>query len=181
LQSGSVVYLKRQLQGWPSALTIKELASVGLADTGPFRQFLVSDFSHAPLVCTGQTGSQEARMVEVCCPSNDYPAAVLHTANVQDRNYLQQWREFRKLKQEELAEKVGTTKSVISLLENEKRPLSSKWLRKLATALDTTPGRILDVDPNETGAEILDIWDHIKTSDRARAVRVLRSLTGTDD
>lgn len=100
---------------------------------------------------------------------------------MQDRNYLQQWREFRKLKQEELAEKVGTTKSVISLLENEKRPLSSKWLRKLAVALDTTPGRILDVDPNETGAEILDIWDHIKTGDRARAVRVLRSLTGTDD
>jgi transcriptional regulator with XRE-family HTH domain len=99
----------------------------------------------------------------------------------EERNFLQQWREFRKLSQEALADKVGTTKSVISLLENEKRPLSSKWLRKLAEALDTTPGRILDIDPNETGAEILQLWDHMRTDDRQRAVRILRSMTGTDN
>lgn len=122
-------------------------------------------------------------MAFVCTPSDDTVFTVCDTANVavEERNYLRQWREFRKLKQEELAEKAGTTKAVISLLENEKRPLSSKWLRKFAEALDTTPGRILDVDPNETGAEILDIWDHMRTDDRERAVRVLRSLTGTHD
>lgn len=122
-------------------------------------------------------------MAFVCTPSNDRFLLVAHDANMatEDRNYLRQWRKFRQLSQEQLAEKVGTTKSVISLLENEERPLSSKWLRKLGDALDTTPGRILDIDPNETGAEILDIWDSIKDVDRARAVRVLRSLTGTDN
>lgn len=120
-------------------------------------------------------------MAEVCYPSNDYVFAAAHIANMADRNYLQQWREYCGFTQEELAEKVGTTKSVISLLENEKRPLSSKWLRRLADALKTTPGRILDVDPNETGAEILNIWDHMKNDDRERAVRLLRSLTGTDN
>lgn len=98
-----------------------------------------------------------------------------------EHNFLRHWRKKKGLTLEELAEKVGTTKAVVSLLENEKRPLSAKWLRKFAEALDTTPGRILDVDPNEASAEVLDIWDHMSKRDRPRAIRVLRSLTGTGD
>lgn len=118
----------------------------------------------------------------VCAPYDDQILPVCDNATVdEDRNYLRQWREKAKLSQEELADRVGTTKSVISLLENEKRPLSSKWLRKLAEALGTTPGRILDINPEEASADILDIWDHIRVTDRPTAVRVLRSLTGTND
>lgn len=117
----------------------------------------------------------------VCAPYNDQILQVCDKRAVEDRNYLRQWREKAGLSQEELAEKVETTKGVISLLENEKRPLSSKWLRKLADALGTTPGRILDIDPSEASADILDIWDSIRAKDRPTAVRVLRSLTGTND
>jgi transcriptional regulator with XRE-family HTH domain len=120
-------------------------------------------------------------MAFVCAPYNDLSDAVCQNATVGNQNYLRQWREKRGLTQEQLAEKVGTVKGVISLLESEKRPLSSKWLRKFADALDTTPGRILDIDPDEVSADILDIWDHIDADDRPRAMRVLRSLTGTDD
>jgi transcriptional regulator with XRE-family HTH domain len=136
-----------------------------------------------PLVCTGQTAIQAPLAKNVCGLRNDYPLSLAHIANMaeEDRNYLRAWREFKGMTQDELAEKVGTTKAVISLLENEKRPLSSKWLRKLGDALGTTPGRILDVDPQGVSAEVLDIWDHIKVEDRDRAVRVLRSLTGTND
>jgi transcriptional regulator with XRE-family HTH domain len=119
-------------------------------------------------------------MAFVCSLCDDYRDAVCDNATV-DRNYLKQWREKKELSQEELAEKVGTTKSVISLLENEKRPLSAKWLRKLADALGTTPGRILDIDPDETSAEMLNAWDELNKRDRPRAIRVLRSLTGTDN
>src|SRR4051812_17675926 len=99
----------------------------------------------------------------VCAPCDDTDLAVCDNATVaEERNYLRQWRDKAKLSQEELADRVGTTKSVISLLENEKRPLSAKWLRKLAEALGTTPGRILDVNPDETNADVLDIWDHIR-------------------
>ena len=98
-----------------------------------------------------------------------------------DRNYLKAWREFRGLSQDDLADKVDTTKSVISLLENEKRPLSSKWLRKLAEALDTQPGHILDHDPNEVSTDIFDLWGRIGQRDREQAARVLRTFaTGTD-
>jgi transcriptional regulator with XRE-family HTH domain len=126
---------------------------------------------------------QDGAQIFVCTSRDDYLLRLGHIANMadEDRNYLRAWREKEGLTQEELADKVGTNKAVISLLENEKRPLSSKWLRKFADALGTTPGRILDVDPAEVSAEILDIWDHIKSEDRPRAVRILRSLTGTDD
>lgn len=98
-----------------------------------------------------------------------------------ERNYLRDWREFRKMSQEELADKIGTTKAVISLLENEKRPLSSKWLRKLAVPLKTKPGHILDHDPHDLPSDVHDLWDDIPLELRAQAVRVLRTFaTGTD-
>lgn len=114
---------------------------------------------------------------------NDKHFVAVHTAYMarEDRNYLKAWREYRKLNQDQLAEMVGTTKAVISLLENEKRPLSSKWLRKLAEALDTQPGHILDHDPNEVPNDVFDLWSRIGKSDRAQAARILRTFaTGTD-
>jgi transcriptional regulator with XRE-family HTH domain len=132
-----------------------------------------------PLVCTGQTLNQ---VPFVCGPHNDRFALLAHNVRVanDERNYLKAWREFRGLTQEELADKAETTKAVISLLENEKRPLSSKWLRKFAEILKTQPGHILDHDPNEVNADIFDLWARIGKEDRQRAARVLRSLTGTD-
>lgn len=97
----------------------------------------------------------------------------------EERNHLKAWREKRGLSQEELAERVGTTKSVVSLLENEKRPLSSKWLRKFAEALKTKPGYILDHDPNELNDDVFDIWDRIAAGDRTQAARVLSTFAKT--
>lgn len=97
----------------------------------------------------------------------------------EDRNYLKEWRLFRGLSQDELAAKIETTKAVISLLENEKRPLSSKWLRRLAEALDTQPGYILDHDPNEISSDIFDIWSRIDEIDREQAARILSTFTRT--
>lgn len=73
-------------------------------------------------------------------------------------NNLRAWREFRELTQDELAALVGTNGSVISLLESGTRGLSLKWLLKLAPPLKTTPGMILDHDPNDLDNSILEIW-----------------------
>lgn len=96
-----------------------------------------------------------------------------------DRNYLRQWREFRKMSQDDLAKKAETTKSVISLLENEKRSLSSKWLRKFAAILDTEPGHILDNNPNDLDTDIIAIWSRI--DDKAQAMKVLRSFISDEE
>lgn len=89
-------------------------------------------------------------------------------------NHLRAWREFRGLKQAELAEKVGTSESVISLLEKGRRKLSPKWLRMLAPALDTTPGFILDHDPNELPTDMLDLWSKVSPEDRPRALEAIK-------
>jgi transcriptional regulator with XRE-family HTH domain len=110
---------------------------------------------------------------------------MLHNVEVEKNrspNNLKAWREFRKLSQAELAEKVGTTGSMISMLETEQRGLSAKWLRRLAPALGTTPGHLLDLDPEEMDADLFDIWTAIADRDKPRAKRVLEAFrTGTTD
>jgi transcriptional regulator with XRE-family HTH domain len=118
--------------------------------------------------------------VNVCTGANAFASGVAHTANMP--NYLKAWREFRSLSQDELAAKVDTTKSVISLWENDKRSLSDKVLRRLAEALETQPGHLLDVDPSDLDNDIVDIWTRLSKNDRRQAADILRTFlkTGTD-
>jgi transcriptional regulator with XRE-family HTH domain len=101
----------------------------------------------------------------------------------QPANHLREWREFRGMSQDELAARVETAKGVISLLENGKRALSDKWLRRLADVLDTRPGHILDIDPNDLDTDIVDIWTRLDKNDQAQAASILRTFikSGTDD
>ena len=74
------------------------------------------------------------------------------------RNYLRAWREYRGMTQAQLAAVVGTEGSVISLLESGDRGLSDRWLRPLAHALKTTPGVLLDFDPQTVDEVMLELW-----------------------
>ena len=89
-------------------------------------------------------------------------------------HYLKEWRKFRRMTQDKLAEAVDTSKSVISDLERGNLQLSPKWLRKLAPVLGTQPGHILDHDPNNLDTDIIDIWTRIE--DKAQAMKVLQSF-----
>lgn len=91
-------------------------------------------------------------------------------------NNLKAWREFREMTQEQLAEAIGTTASVISLIENGQRQLSLKWLQRLGPALSTTPGFILDHDPNDLPTEVLDIWGSIPEEAQQQALAVLKAF-----
>jgi transcriptional regulator with XRE-family HTH domain len=98
-------------------------------------------------------------------------------------NYLRAWRTFRKLTQDQLAEKVGTTQHQIAFLENGDRGLSAKWLRRLAPALDTTPGMLLDHDPHTLDNDIIDIWAHAGSREKRQISDIAKTIlrTGTDD
>lgn len=93
-------------------------------------------------------------------------------------HYLRQWREFRELTQEQLAAKVrpATNASVISLLESGDRGLSNKWLERLAPALGTKKGFILDMNPYETDTAILEIWGLIPEDDRDRVKGIMQAF-----
>jgi DNA-binding XRE family transcriptional regulator len=101
-------------------------------------------------------------------------------------NHLRAWRKtkregFEPMTQQELADALGTAKSVISDLERGVVQLSDKWLRRLAPVLKTQPGYILDYDPGEVDNDIIDIWSRIDVNNRPQAARILRALTGTND
>lgn len=57
-------------------------------------------------------------------------------------HYLKEWRDFRGLSQEQLAEaaKPSASKSAISKLEKGKRKLTAAWMRRLAPPLGIDPG-----------------------------------------
>jgi len=91
-------------------------------------------------------------------------------------NNLRAWREFRQITQDELAALVGTNGSVISLLESGARGLSLKWLLKIAPALKTTPGMILDHDPNDLDTSILEIWANVPDDVKPQATAILQTF-----
>ncbi len=78
--------------------------------------------------------------------------------------------------QEALAERVGTAGNVIGLLESGERGLSHKWLLKLAPALDTTPGFLLDHDPNDLDASFLDACLQVNEADKPQVLAILQTF-----
>jgi transcriptional regulator with XRE-family HTH domain len=91
-------------------------------------------------------------------------------------NHLKAWREHRHMTQAKLAEAIGTTGAVISLLESGERRLSDKWLRKIAPVLNTRPGHLLEFDPSDAASDILEIWSAIPDESRDQAREVLKAF-----
>lgn len=95
-------------------------------------------------------------------------------------HFLREWRTFRKLTQADVAELVGTTASMINHLENGNRGLSHKWLIRLAPALGTSPGFLLDQNPHALPNQILEIWNRADPAQRAQLIRVAEAIVPRD-
>ena len=91
-------------------------------------------------------------------------------------SHLRAWRVYRQLSQAELAKRVETTQHNIAYLETGERGLSAKWLRKLATALDTTPGMLLDHDPHTLDNDIIEIWATASNRQRLQITEIAKTL-----
>lgn len=63
------------------------------------------------------------------------------------RNFVKQWRIYREMTVEELAEAAEMSTGNISALENQRQGYSPEGLEKLAKALKTTRTALLEVDP----------------------------------
>ena len=92
------------------------------------------------------------------------------------RNYLKAWRDFRGMTQAKLAEAIGTTGAVISLIEAGERRLSDKWADRIAPVLGTRAGFLFDTDPNSLDTDILEIWTEIPEERREQAREVLKTF-----
>ena len=105
--------------------------------------------------------------------------------------YAAAWRDFKNLTLEELADELGTGKSVVSELESGAPKRDGKpparynrdWADKFAKALGTTPGHIIDVNPFTANDEFFREWagDLASLDDAGRdaVVSLLKALKRT--
>ncbi|PZU71295.1 MAG: hypothetical protein DI531_16095 [Brevundimonas sp.] len=118
---------------------------------------------------------------KVCCGRNDIRARRAHNVWMEN-NYLRAWRKFRHMTLDEVADAIGSTKATVQQLEVGRMSLSHKWLLKIAPVLGTTPGMLLDHDPNDLPTSVLETWAAIAAEDKPQALKVLESFkrTGTE-
>ncbi|WP_428247248.1 helix-turn-helix domain-containing protein [Ferrovibrio sp.] len=95
------------------------------------------------------------------------------------RNRLRDLRLDRGLTQEELAEKLGTTKQHLGRLENSKSRLSTEWIERLAEALQCHPLELLEdtvpaVTPDEKA--VLELYRGLAEADRRAFLQIASSL-----
>lgn len=94
------------------------------------------------------------------------------------RIFVKEWRTYRGLTQEQLAERVGWGVSNVSQLEQGRQGYSQEGLESLAEALQCDPGQLLNVDPTK-GDGIWSIWETAKPGDRKMIVDIAKTIVKT--
>lgn len=94
-------------------------------------------------------------------------------------NHLRAWREFRRMSQSDLAKALNTNANVIGYLESGERGLSAKWLRRIAPVLKTSPGLLLDHDPNDLDSDLLEMWTGASDREKKQISDVAQALLRT--
>lgn len=106
-----------------------------------------------------------------------------HPKPAKPRHFLREWRKYRRLTQEKLAERTELTSGAISQLENGIVNYTQPTLEALAYALSCEPGDILSRDPSKDG-EVIDLLRLIRQKDMAVVRAIIENLpakTGTSD
>jgi transcriptional regulator with XRE-family HTH domain len=95
------------------------------------------------------------------------------------RHYLREWRDYRGLTLERLAERIGLTHGTLSKIERGKTAYTQPVLEALAEALQTTPADLIMRDPSKPNP-----WaplEGVPEADRPRLMQIIQTFkTGTD-
>lgn len=89
--------------------------------------------------------------------------------------FLKQWRNFRDMTQEALAEKADMTPPSISQLESGNQGFTDKSLARLAGALDCTPADLLVHDPSREDSfwPLCQAAEKLEGRERRRIIRLM--------
>jgi len=98
------------------------------------------------------------------------------------RIFVKEWREYRSLTQEQLADRIGTSKASISRIEAGTQAYTQDFLEAAAEALMTDPASLLMRDPSDESAA-WSLWDQAKPAERKMIERIVQSVvkTGTNN
>lgn len=94
------------------------------------------------------------------------------------RIYLKEWRKFRNLTQESLADRVGIDRTIVSKIENGKLDYHQAFLEAAAYALRCEPADLLVRNPTDPQA-IWSLWDSLPEVEKPKALAVIQALKNT--
>jgi transcriptional regulator with XRE-family HTH domain len=94
------------------------------------------------------------------------------------RTFIKQWREYRELTQDQLAERLETSKASISRIESGQQAYTQDFLEACAEALRTDPASLLMRDPTDDEA-VWSLWDKAKIGERQMIENIVRSVVKT--
>jgi transcriptional regulator with XRE-family HTH domain len=94
--------------------------------------------------------------------------------------FIRQWRTYRQLTLQQVADRVGTTHATLSRIERGVQPYNQPLLEQIATALQTDPASLLIRNPTDPEA-IWTIWENAGPGARKqiRAIAETIAKTGT--
>ena len=93
-------------------------------------------------------------------------------------HYIKEWRKYRGLTQEQLAERIGIARSYLTKIERGTRRYDQPFLEAAAEALRCEPGDIIMRDPTDQDG-IWSVWDTLNPLERQQAVAVIRAIRAT--
>lgn len=91
------------------------------------------------------------------------------------KTFMREWREFRGLSIEDVADLIKTSKGYLSDLERGVRRYNQTKLEQIARALNCAPGDLLSYDPNML-EPIAHLWARLSPEDRERFHRMMQAL-----
>jgi transcriptional regulator with XRE-family HTH domain len=103
----------------------------------------------------------------------------LKIISARSRPFIRDWRLHRNLTQEQLAEKVGTSKGHVSRIETGERPYTQQFLESCARVLGCQPADLIARNPEDPEG-LWSVWEGIPPAQRDLALAVLRAFRDRD-
>lgn len=88
-------------------------------------------------------------------------------------HYIREWRKYRGLTQEQLAERIGITKSYVTKIETGARRYDQPFLEAAAEVLRVAPADLIMRDPSDPEG-LWSLWDDLTPPERQQAVDLIR-------
>lgn len=90
-------------------------------------------------------------------------------------HFIKEWRLYRGLTQQQMADRVGIDKSYLSKIENGKKRYDQPFLEAASEVLGCSPADLIQRDPAGSEA-IWDLWDKMQPVQQAQLVEIAKTL-----
>lgn len=91
------------------------------------------------------------------------------------RHFIKEWRDYRGLTQEQVADRIGVSPTTFGRIEGNKIPYNQDFLELAADALRCEPWDLLHRDPGKVG-DVVDLMRHLDEAKRQEAEAYIRYL-----